>query len=178
MTNQSAFKNLLKDIFPFKNEYSLFIFGFIVLVCATFISIENYTGITLKIQNELVGSSHKIVWDTLFFLTTFSALYIFFNYMFKGFSKSTIMELRKHRRKIEKEKKSKRSPVLEATVLIVSYILTFIGFFIVPLSESSKSLWLFQGNIYVDLIFIFLLYSSFTLFTVVIVIAINTMRDK
>lgn len=177
MSTQSNYKSVLRDLSPFKNEYSLFLIGLIVLFCTTFIQIDNYTGITLKATNELVASSHRLIWDVLFFITLFSSLYVFSIYLLKGFSRSTIIELRKHRKLIQKKKNSKKPPFLEAITLILLYILCFNGFFMVDPNESSKSLWLYNGNIYFDLIFMFFLYSSFTLFTVLLTVVVSTLRD-
>lgn len=177
MANQGNYKSILRDLFPFKNEYSLFFMGLIVLLCTTFIQTDDYTGITLKATNEFVTSSHRLLWDVLFFLTLFTALYIFLIYLLKGFSRSTIAQLRKHRKLIQKKKNSKKSPLLEATVLIALYILSFNGFFMVDPTKSSKSLWLYNGNIYFDLVFMFFLYSSFTIFTVLITVVISALRD-
>lgn len=178
MAKQTNYKNVIRDLFPFENEYSLFIIGLIVLLCATFIPIDSYTGITVKASNELIDLRHRIVWDVLFFLTLFSVLYIFLVFFFKGFSRTTIIELRKHRKMIQEKNNSKKSPLLEFIILIILYLLCFKGFFMVNPTESSKSLWLYSGNIYVDIIFMFFLYSSFTLFTIVIIVAIHSMKNK
>ncbi|GEM_PF-2774808 len=160
---------VLKNLSPFGMKYIFFIFVFLVVFVAISLPIENYSGITPKSKSDLLDVKHKILFDVAFVATVFVNLYMFAKYFLNGFPsfivKSILVANNNSIGGVVTKGKAKKTRFF----LFIMYLVVLIFFLSIP-STSPKYIWMNQGNVYFDFLFIYLLCVSFIVLNFILII--------
>jgi len=169
MNKNELWKEILKELSPFRKKYFFFYFIFILTLMGISLPIENYVGMTPKSRSEFLGVQHKILFDLTFITTILSSLWFLVIFYWKGLSKNItkgILEINNQRgeQKINKSSAKKSMWVLFITYLSICY------FFLSTPSTSIKYNWMNQGNVYFDFLSIYLICIAFLLLIIIFII--------
>lgn len=169
MSKNDLWREILKELSPFRKTYFFFYFIFIITLIGISLPIENYVGMTPKSRSEFIGVQHKILFDLTFITTILSSLWFLVIFYWKGLSKNItkgILEINNQR---GEQKINKSSAKRSRWVLFIIY-LSICYFFLSTPSTSIKYNWMNQGNVYFDFLSIYLICISFFLLTILLII--------
>lgn len=169
MNKNELWREILKELSPFRKTYFFFYFIFIITLIGISLPIENYVGMTPKSRSEFLGVQHKILFDLTFITTILSSLWFLMIFYWKGVSKNItkgILEINNQR---GEQKINKISAKRSRWVLLIMY-LSICYFFLSTPSTSVKYNWMNQGNVYFDFLFIYLICVGFFLLTIILII--------
>lgn len=169
MKKNEIWAEVLKNLSPFKMKYFFFIFVFLVTFVAISLPVENYSGITPKSKSDLLDVKHKILFDAVFISTIFVNIYIFAKYFFNGFPGFIIRGILVINNKSAGGDITKGKAKKTRFFLFIMWLVVLIFFFSTP-STSPKYIWMNQGNVYFDFLFIYLFCVSFIVLTFILII--------
>jgi len=160
---------VLKNLSPFGMKYFFFIFVFLVTFVAINLPIENYSGITPKSKSDFLDVKHKILFDVAFIVTVLVNIYMFSKYFLNGFPSFIVRGILVVNNNSIGGVITKGKAKKTRFFLFIMYLVVLIFFLSTP-SISPKYIWMNQGNVYFDFLFIYLLCAGFIVLNFILII--------
>ncbi|WP_445114754.1 hypothetical protein [Acinetobacter sp. WZC-1] len=170
MNKTELWGEILKELSPFGQKYFFFIFIFLFTLIAISLPIENYFGILPSSRLDLLSTKHKILFDMILITTFLANIYMIIKYLLNGLPGFVWKRMIEIREKSNGSKLTKSILKKEMCFLGVMYLVSWIAFVLLPPLDSSKYLWMSQGNIYVVFFIMYMFCIGFIVLTVLLII--------